>query len=378
MAGRLAAAGHDVHLVTYGQGAEAGAGAYRHHRAPRLPGDDSNRSGPNLAKPILDAMLTAVLVRVVRRYAIDVVHAHNYEAAVAALVARRITSAPVVYHSHNLMGDELETYFRSPAARRAAMAVGRMLDRRVPPLADRTIALCDWSAERLRESGTRPERIYVIPPAVEDDGPLDIRPEDRAWLGVADDDFVVGYCGNLDAYQNLPLLLESIAIAARSGQPGPAVRLVVATHSDARALAGTREAAGLANTLRIHTVRGHDEARRALAACDILALPRRLGSGYPVKLLNYMSAAKAIVSAGCGSKILRNGVDGIVVADDDASAMAAAIDYCRRDPGKRRALGEAARQTFLERLTWDRVLPQLESVYEGLREPAGSRGTRTT
>ncbi len=366
MAERLAARGHVVHLLTYGQGVEQVGRGYRHHRIPRLPGDDASRSGPSLVKPMLDALMTARLVSLVRSERVEVVHAHNYEAAVVALAARTWTGVPVVYHSHNLMGDELETYFEAAPARRAASMAGAWLDRSVPRRADRVIALCRWSADRLLEAGCDEAALAVIPPAVDDEGPLEVVAEDRGFFGLGIEDFVVTYCGNVDAYQNLPLLVRAMALL-RESAPGPSgPRLLLATHADPAGLRGEIAAAGLDGVVLVREVRGALEARRAVAAADLVALPRRLGSGYPVKLLNYMSAAKAVVSAGCGSKVLRDGVDGVLVPDDDAAALAEAIDRCRRDPERRRGLGVAARRTYLERLTWECVLPQIEDVYAGL------------
>jgi 1,2-diacylglycerol 3-alpha-glucosyltransferase len=371
MAERLAAAGHDVHLLTYGQGAERTGRGYRHHRIARLPGDDSRRSGPNAAKPLLDAMLAARLVSLVRRERIDVVHAHNYEAAAAAIIARTATGVPTVYHSHNLMGDELETYFDSPGARRAASFAGALLDRQIPRRADAVIALCEWSADRLRAAGCAADQLHVIAPAVEDEGALDPNPEARRALGLGASDFVVGYCGNLDAYQNLPLLLEGFSRLRRRLPEGEEARLVVATHSPSADLRRRAQGLGIGAELVVVDAPGHAEVRLATAASDVLALPRRLGSGYPVKLLNYMGAARAVVTAGCGSKVLRDGVDGVVVADDDPDALAAALDRCRTDPPWRAVLGKRARQTFLATMTWEVVLPQIEQVYAGLREPRG-------
>lgn len=379
MAERLAKAGHEVHLLTYGQGVEQSGRGYRHHRIARVPGDDSRRSGPNLAKPLLDAMLASRLASLCREHAVDVVHAHNYEALVAALAARASTGVPVVYHSHNLMGDELETYFEGPVAKTAARAAGRLLDRAFPRRADRAIALCEWSAAKLRSFGCRDEALSVIPPAVEDEGPLRGTNEERAALGLAPGDFVVGYVGNLDAYQNLPLLLEAFArlVARRDGQdPGPLPKLLLATHAMPSSWPSRIASAASGEHVRLVEVTGHGEARRALAVSDVVALPRRLGSGYPVKLLNSMSAAKAVITAGCGSKVLRDGVDGLVVGDDDPRALAEAIDRCRRDPAARGDLGEAARRTFLQRLSWERVLPQVEAVYAGLRESSRPSGRR--
>ncbi len=380
MAERLAAAGHDVHLLTYGQGTEQVGRGYRHHRIARVPGDDSRRSGPNAAKPVLDAMLAARLVRLVRRERIDVVHAHNYEAAAAAVVARALTRVATVYHSHNLMGDELETYYSAPAARRAASFAGAFLDRHIPRRADAVVALCDWSAARLREAGCRPDRVHVIPPAVEDEGLLEPAAGAKHALGVGSGDFVVGYCGNLDAYQNLALLLDGFARLRARLKEGEVARLVVSTHSPSGEFRRWARGFGLGSSLVVADAPGHAEARLALAASDVVALPRRLGSGYPVKLLNYMSSGRAVVSAGCGSKVLRDGVDGVVVADDDPDAFAAALDRCRADPAWRAALGRKARQSFLAGMSWDVVLPQIEGVYAGLREQGerpGFRGTRT-
>jgi glycosyltransferase involved in cell wall biosynthesis len=168
-----------------------------------------------------------------------------------------------------------------------------------------------------------------------------------------------------------------MAFVVANAAPGAtAVRLLIATHSVPPGFRETASAAGLGDHLRIVEASGHAEARRALAVSDVVALPRRLGSGYPVKLLNYMSAAKAVITAGCGSKVLRDGVDGVVIADNDPKALADAIDRCRRDPGWCGVLGEQARRRYLEKLIWDVVLPQIEEVYAGLRESASVSGRR--
>lgn len=378
MAERLARAGHEVHLLTYGQGVEQVDRGYRHHRIVRLPGDDSIRSGPNLAKPLLDTLLAGRLVALCRSEGIEIVHAHNYEALAAALAARTLSGVPVVYHSHNLMGDELETYFAPGVLRRLAARAGLLLDEQLPRRADRVIALCEWSARRLVAAGCDRPSPRVIPPAVEDDGPLSPNPRDREALGLDEGDFVVGYCGNLDAYQNLPLLLGAASrLAVGVEAEGRArLRLLLASHHVPPGFARHAAEVGLGDNLRIVLIDGLAEARRALAVSDVVALPRRLGSGYPVKLLNAMSAAKAVVTAGCGSKVLRDGVDGVVVDDDDVEALAGALDRCRRDPARCRQLGERARRRFLEDMTWNVVLPQIEEVYAGLREQASTSGQR--
>src|SRR5437867_7628635 len=67
--------GHAVHLVTYGR-------------------VRTDRPGPRPGRLVRDLVLIGRLWRTVRRERIDVIHAHNYEAAIAALAVGRATGRP--------------------------------------------------------------------------------------------------------------------------------------------------------------------------------------------------------------------------------------------------------------------------------------------
>jgi glycosyltransferase involved in cell wall biosynthesis len=370
MCERLALAGHDIHLLTYGQGEEVTAAGYRHHRIARVPGDDALRSGPRVVKPLLDAMMMGALSRLLGKARFDVVHCHNYEAAVVGLAVRVRRRVPVVYHSHNLMGDELSTYFRARATRRLASVVGRALDASVPRAADQVVALCNYSAGVLRAFGVEAERMTVIPPAVDDAGPAGPREDARRVLGLPGSRPLIGYCGNLDGYQNLDLLLDALSELGSSSS----VTLLMATHFPAARFHEVSAARGLVDRVRLVVARDYERARLAMAAADVLVLPRRHGSGYPIKLLNYMGLGRPIVAAGCGAKLLQPGQDALVVADDDPRALAAAIRRLLADRVLADGLATAARARFLRELTWDAVLPAIEAVY---RRCAGSKALPT-
>jgi glycosyltransferase involved in cell wall biosynthesis len=363
MSEQLARRGHEVHLFTYGQGQAVEDRGFRHHRTRRLPADDASRSGPRPIKPMLDGLLARLLIRVLASAPFDVVHCHNYEAALVGLAARLRCGVPVVYHSHNLMGDELPTYFSGRARRLAAGAFGRFLDSTVPRSANHVIALCRFSAAVLGSKGVRAERMSVIAPAVEDEGAARPAASARAELGLGIDGPVVGYCGNLDAYQSLDLLLDAVALIGRDR----GVRLLIATHArDARF-----EAALAARSLTRCTVfvdaRVWAQARTAMEAADVLVLPRRHGSGWPIKLLNYLSLGRPVVAAGCGAKFLYHGRDALLAPDGDPAALASAIRALLDDARLARRLATAARSRFLREFTWDAVLPAVEHVHERCR-----------
>jgi glycosyltransferase involved in cell wall biosynthesis len=170
---------------------------------------------------------------------------------------------------------------------------------------------------------------------------------------------VLLYTGNLDGYQNLELLLASMAIVRRTA--GDAL-LVLATHATPRDLPSylRRLPAGV----RLVTAGDFATVRDLIQVADLALCPRREWSGFPMKLLNYMAAAKAVVVSAGSAKAVEHGGNGIVVRDDDAAAYAAAILELLADPVRRRVLGAAARRTVEDEYGWERVIDQVEATYE--------------
>ncbi len=350
--------GHDPVVVTYAEGLEA-AGPVR--RIPRLPGLRALGSGPRAAKLVLDAALLLRLLHVLERESIEVMHAHNYEAALIGLAARRLTGVPLIYHSHNALAEELPTYFRSRTARRLAHVAGAVADREVPRRADHCIAICRELVGFLRARGVDEEAIEMIAPG---GSPEEFPACSAAELATIRARFGFGerpvllYTGNLDGYQNLELLLASIAIVRRT--VGDAL-LVLATHATPRDLPPhlRRLPAGV----RLVTAGDFATVRDLIQVADLALCPRREWSGFPMKLLNYMAAAKAVVVSAGSAKAVRHGVSGLVVDDDGPDAYAAAVLTLLSDPTRRRLLGTAARRTVEDEYGWERVIDQVEATY---------------
>lgn len=360
----LAARGHQVDLLTYGQGTgDAKApGSYRHHRIRRLPGDDALRSGPTLVKPALDILLARALSQMLRRERFDIVHAHNYEAGIVAVAARLAGRVPVVYHSHSVMAEELPSYFKTRAARRCAGLIGAGFDRTLPRAADHVIALSKDAAEAMRGAGVAEENLSVVPPALADIGAGPSRGEARRALGVAEPRFLIGYCGNLDRYQDLEIVAAAVArMGASAGAAAPL--WLVFTHALDGRFERMIERIGAGPWTRVVHARSFAEARAGMAACDALALPRREPSGFPIKLLNYMAIGRPVVAGIAGERLL--GADGAVcmAGGDEPTRWIDAMDALRRDPARADALGRAARRRFERDHTWEAALPALERVY---------------
>jgi glycosyltransferase involved in cell wall biosynthesis len=336
----LGRAGAEVTLVCYGRGAGAAPADLALVRTPARLSPRSHRAGPRAGKPVADAALLAALVRAQRARLFDAVLAHNAEAALVAIAARAITRVPVVYVAHTLLECELATY-GPRALGRSLDQVGRRLDRAIAARADAVVALTRRGAERLSASAHRP--VAVIPPG------LDPRPAPKseaiartcARHGLEPGRYVL-YAGNLDAYQELPSL--AAAAAAR-----PDVAFVAATHGAARDLGAVR-------VVRVEDV---TELRRLTWAAGVAVAPRRAFGGFPVKLLNYMEAARPIVA--------RSGVVDALVHDQNAwlvppeagpEAIAEACLALLSKPAHAASLGRAARSTLEADHSWPRLATQ--------------------
>lgn len=355
----LQSRGHHVVVVAYAEGLEGALTGIPMRRIRPIRGCRALGSGPRAVKLVLDVALFATLVRVVREERIDIIHAHNYEAALVGLAASRLTGVPLIYHSHNALAEELPTYFRGRLARRLARGLGALVDREVPRRADHCIAICGELVGFLRARGVGAVDV-VAPGGAPEEFPARTAQEltdIRGRFGIGSGPVLL-YTGNLDGYQNLELLLASIG---RVRAAAPEALLVLATHAAPRALPRMlrRERPGV----RLVTADDFATVRDLLQIADVALCPRREWSGFPMKLLNYMAAGKAVVVSAGSAKAVRHRVNGLVVADGSARGYAEAIVQLLHAPALRMALGRAARRTVEDEYGWDRVIDQVEDIY---------------
>jgi glycosyltransferase involved in cell wall biosynthesis len=100
-----------------------------------------------------------------------------------------------------------------------------------------------------------------------------------------------------------------------------------------------------------------------LAACDILASPHVPNAdgtpffGSPTKLFEYMAMGKGIVASDLDQigDVLSPAEDSraaVMVTPGHVESLVAGLMMLVEDPGRREALGRAARQLVLDRYTW--------------------------
>jgi len=352
MSRALTSRGHDVHIVAYHYGDPNRSSDLPIHRTSNFPSYRRIRSGPDWRKPILDWSLTRTLLRVVKDHDIDVIHAHNYEAPLAAYVVRRKTGIPVIYHAHNMLGEELPTYFRTPWVRSGMRSLGHALDSYVPPRGNLCLALTSGIRDAMILRGACQEKTLCVPPAIE------------SLPGNGHQPFPVPtaiYQGNLDGYQNLEFLLDAWKLVAAAV---PKSRLVIVTHGDGSSFRGRLRRRRMPSRIDIMDRLTFSHSLEFLLRSQVAVNPRFGWWGFPIKLLNYMETGRAIVSCRGSAQGLRHLENAWIADNGDLEHFAEGIIELLSNPGLALQLGAAARNTAEDEFSWSQMVPRMEEAYE--------------
>lgn len=134
------------------------------------------------------------------------------------------------------------------------------------------------------------------------------------------------------------------------------------------AIAGEAARLGLADKLELRGWVRKEELPAIYRAGDIFVLPSR-DEGMANALLEAMAAGLPVVGtrvAGTGEVVIQ-GETGLLVAPEDADALAAALDALIRDESRRAAFGREGRKRVETTFGWDIVASAWMSVMEQVR-----------
>jgi glycosyltransferase involved in cell wall biosynthesis len=374
MSEAVAALGHEVHIVTYHIGEAIPLDGPILHRIPRLTGESAVVVGPTTRRPLYDLLMVLTALRVIREHRPQLIHAHGYEAGLAAWLCRLATGLPVLYSGHNTMIDELPSYkFIRPAW--LAWKLARLLDVTVPRMANRCLPHSTNMQHFFSSVGLRARTDPVAPGAIDIDqfaGGDGSEVRRRYHLGQRP---IVLYAGVQDEFQRLDLLLEAMTqVAARQPE---AKLLFVVTIPCAKHLERMRRAVndlGLDERVIFTEPQPLAAIPDFLAACDVAVLSRPQAPGFPMKLLNYMAARRAcVLFASSSSTGLIHRVNAYLAEPDTAAALARGILEVLQDKSLRRRLANNGYRLVRERHDRRIVAAQLCASYYRTLEAAGHR-----
>ncbi|MCW5623691.1 MAG: glycosyltransferase family 4 protein, partial [Burkholderiales bacterium] len=107
-----------------------------------------------------------------------------------------------------------------------------------------------------------------------------------------------------------------------------------------------------------------------LATADVFALPSH-AEGLPMSLLEAMASGLPVIVTTVGAipSVVRDQVDGLLVAPGDIDAIAAAMTRLAAAPEMRARMGTSARERCIAGFGLDRTVEKLTAVYDAVTQP---------
>jgi glycosyltransferase involved in cell wall biosynthesis len=113
------------------------------------------------------------------------------------------------------------------------------------------------------------------------------------------------------------------------------------------------------------TITGYvNDVRPYIAGTTVYVAPLRVGGGTRLKLLEAMTMGKAIISTALGAEGFPVGDGQELMLADEPDIFAEKVIELLSNPGRRRELGDKGQAFAYANYGWDKLVPQLEKVYE--------------
>jgi 1,2-diacylglycerol 3-alpha-glucosyltransferase len=367
MAQSLASRGNDIHVVTYPFGEDLPMDLLTVWRCFWWKKQPSRlSSGPSLAKLFLDLFLLVKLCSVIRRQKIDVIHVHDYEGVFLGIVAKLITGRPLLYNAVNLMSDEPLLYkFLRPGF--LAKRVAQLLDTFATWWPDGFIAVTHELRRAMLARGVSPDRIAVAPCSV--DLEMFEKPKNSRLYAQYEiqDHPVIMYTGTNSPIQRLDYLLRAFSLV-RQKFSDARLMIVSPLEHDPDLEANRSLAAQLGVGSGVIWVQGHKltELPDYLALASVAVISRPDMSGHPIKLLNYMAAARPIVCSAGAAQGVQHLREAFLTRDHDWEHLAEGIMTLLEDQALAEKLGTNARETVMRNFDCGAFCTPVERMYQFL------------
>jgi glycosyltransferase involved in cell wall biosynthesis len=257
-----------------------------------------------------------------------------------------------------IMGPVSAHYYRRPASEEIFLPLTSKLHRATVGRCDRLIAI----TSRMRELYTKiigEERIRVIPFAVDTDL---FKP---SLTDSGNDGFEVLYAGSLYTLKGVDYLIR--AMADVDGHGLKARLTIVGEGQQKKDLMALARKLHISKNVMFEGFVPYADMPKYYKQCDVFCFPT-LGEPFGEAVIEAMACGKPVIATNIGgpSEIIQDQVDGILVPPFSPGAIAQQIIRLIEDQKETRRLGERARETAVNRFSWDTVAEKYHQLYSEL------------
>jgi glycosyltransferase involved in cell wall biosynthesis len=282
--------GHSVDLVTYPIGEDKSIEGLRIFRSFRPPFIKSVKTGPSAAKIFLDFFLFFKVLTRLFKEDYDLIHTHE-EANIMGVFFNKMTKTPHLYDMHSSLVQQMENFQFT----RSKIITGffKWIENISLKNASSIIVICRYLYDYAAHI-TSKEKLTIIENFIDDipnQMDRDKLEQVKKEIGSSEKKIIM-YTGTLEAYQGIPLLIESMTYLNGDFR----LVLIGGKEDQVEAVAKTVKEKRLENRVLLLGSKQPEEIPYYLKVSDVLVSPRILGTNIPLKIYSYLKSGVPVVA----------------------------------------------------------------------------------
>jgi len=293
------------------------------------------------------------LYRIVRRLCPQVIHAHGYKTNILGFFVAKLLGIPIVTTVHGL--------YRIGRGSNRMVRLGVFVLRYF----DRVLPVSEQIREellRMKIPASRMVTVRNVPPLATVKSRVQTQ-SFREEVGISPKRKIIGFIGRLEHVKGCDQFIEAMANIMRKALDFCAV--IVGDGPEREALEILVKRRGLGERVNFFGFRNDPE--RVLQSLDVLVLSSR-NEGIPLTLLEAMAQGVPVVATQVGGvpEVIRDGVNGLLVAPGEPAKLAEAIIESLSNPEAARERTLAAKKMLARDYDVRTWAGKVRDVYKGI------------
>lgn len=348
--------GHEVDLLTYGQGEDVDIPGCRIVRIPALRRLGPVPVGPSMLKLFLDCLMVAWTFGLLLKRRHEVVDAHE-EAVFWCRWLKPVFRFRLIHDMHSSLPQQLHNFDFTKL--RVVHWLFETLERSAARAADAVIVVCPALEEYARTLTPDHDKIVLVenslfdPVRLAHDAPMSPAATGRVaaarhWLAQRERACVLTYAGTLEIYQGIDRLLDAFSLVVRR-LPEAGLLVIGGSPREVEYYRGVAARIGISAAVHFAGQVAHEEAQRLVAAGGASISPRFAGDNTPMKIYQLMAAGVPLVATRIDSHTQVLDDDIAILSGVTREELADAILGALTDGDHVRIVAERARKRYEER-----------------------------
>ena len=340
--------GHEVDLLTYGQGADVRINGCRIVRIPAFNRLGPVRIGPSMLKLFLDCFMVLWTAGLLVRHRYDVVHAHE-EAVFWCRFLKPVFRFRLIHDMHSSMPQQLHNF--QFTSLRIFHRLFETLERSSAKAATAVITVCPALHDYARTLTSDHGKVFLIENSLFDPVELDeqhpqfersreeelvrVKTAER-WLCTRAEEHLIAYAGTLEVYQGIDRLLQAFSVVVRR-VPDAGLLIVGGQPQDIKTCRDVAASLGLGSSVHFTGQLSQPLARQITSKAALSLSPRFAGNNTPMKIYQLMAAGIPLIATRIESHTQVLNDDIAILSDVSIDALSEAMIKGLEDPAGARA-----------------------------------------